>query len=225
MPRKVWIALTIETFVFAILLFGSAGTLNWAAGWAFMILFVGGLWLLVLRLARSDPALLEERMKMRAQPGQPLWDRILLRSIIILWFAWLVLTALDAGRFHWSKVPLWLQWLGAAAIPFAFWIFDWTFKENTFSAPVVRIQKERGHKVISTGPYAIVRHPLYAGALVLMPATALLLGSWYGVLGSMIVGVCLNVRTIMEDRTLMRELEGYPEYARHVRYRLIPFIW
>jgi len=225
MPRKVWIALTIETFVFAILLFGSAGTPNWTAGWAFMILFVGGLWLLVLRLARRDPALLEERMKMRAQPGQPLWDRILLRTIIILWFAWLVLTALDAGRFHWSKVPVWIQWLGGAAIPFAFWIFDWTFKENTFSAPVVRIQKERGHKVISTGPYAIVRHPLYAGALLLMPATALLLGSWYGLLASIILGACLNVRTIMEEKTLMHELEGYPEYARRVRYRLIPFIW
>jgi protein-S-isoprenylcysteine O-methyltransferase Ste14 len=225
MPRKVWIALTIETFVFAILLFGSAGTLNWAAGWAFMVLFFGCAWLLVLRLARSDPALLEERMKMRPQPGQPLWDRILLRTIIILWFAWLVLTALDAGRFHWSKVPVWLQWLGGAAVPFAFWIFDWTFKENTFSAPVVRIQKERGHKVISTGPYAIVRHPLYAGALLLMPGTALLLGSWYGLLGSIILGLCLVVRIIMEEKTLLRELDGYPEYTRRLRYRLIPFVW
>src|SRR5580692_3456223 len=97
MPRKVWIALTIETFVFAILLFGSAGRLNWAAGWAFMILFLGSLWLLVLRLARRDPALLAERMKMKAQPGQPLWDRILLQTIIILWFAWFVLAALDGG--------------------------------------------------------------------------------------------------------------------------------
>jgi protein-S-isoprenylcysteine O-methyltransferase Ste14 len=225
MPRKVWIALTIETFVFAILLFGSAGTINWTAGWAFMILFFGCLWLLVLRLARRDPALLEERMKMRPQPGQPLWDRVLLTTIIILWLAWFVLVALDAGRFHWSKVPVWLQCLGGAAFLFAFWIFDWTFKENTFSAPVVRIQKERGHKVISTGPYAIVRHPLYSGALLLMPSTALLLGSWYGVLGSTILAACLIVRTIMEDKTLMRELEGYPEYAQRVRYRLIPFVW
>jgi len=225
MPRKVWIALTIETFVFAILLFGSAGTLNWAAGWAFMILFLGCLWLLVLRLARRDPALLAERMKMKAQPGQPLWDRILLRTMIILWFAWFVLAALDGGRFHWSNAPVWLQWLGGAAVPFAVWIFDWTFKENTFSAPVVRIQKERGHKVISSGPYAIVRHPLYAGALLLMPATSLLLGSWYGVLGSMVVAAGLVVRTIMEEKTLVRELDGYPEYARRVRYRLIPFVW
>jgi protein-S-isoprenylcysteine O-methyltransferase Ste14 len=225
MPRKVWIALTIEAFVFAILLFGSAGTLNWAAGWAFMILFFGCLWLLVLRLARHDPALLAERMKMRAQPGQPLWDRILLRTIIILWFAWLILAALDGGRFHWSKVPVWLQWLGGVAVPFAVWIFDWTFKENTFSAPVVRIQKERGHKVISSGPYAIVRHPLYSGALLLMPATSLLLGSWYGVLGSMVLAAGLGIRTIMEEKTLVRELEGYSEYARRVRYRLIPFVW
>lgn len=225
MPRKVWIALTIETLVFAMVLFGSAGRLNWTAGWAFMILFLGSLWLITLRLARRDPALLEERMKMKGQAGQPLWDRILLRTIIILWFAWFALAALDGGRLHWSSVSVWLQWLGGAAVLFAVWIFDSTFKENTFSAPVVRIQKERGHKVISSGPYAIVRHPLYAGALLLMPATSLLLGSWYGVLGSMVVAAGLVLRTIMEEKTLRQELEGYPEYTQRVRYRLVPFIW
>jgi protein-S-isoprenylcysteine O-methyltransferase Ste14 len=225
MPRKVWIAIAIEFLIFAILLFGSAGTVHWVAGWAFMILFFALMLLLTLRLARRDPALLEERMKMRSQPGQPLWDRILLGTIIILWFVWLVLAALDGGRFHWSNVPVWLQCLGGAAAPFAFWIFDRTFKENTFTAPVVRIQKERGHKVISTGPYAVVRNPLYAGALLLMPSASLLLGSWYGLLGSLVLAACLVIRTVMEDKTLMRELDGYPEYARRVRHRLIPYVW
>jgi RNA polymerase sigma factor (sigma-70 family) len=131
----------------------------------------------------------------------------------------------EPGRFHWSRVPVWLQWIGGAAVPLAFWIFDRTFKENTFATPVVRIQKERGHKVISTGPYSIVRHPLYSGAMLLMPSMALLLGSFYGLLGSLILYTVLVFRTIMEDQTLMRELNGYPEYARHVRYRLIPFVW
>jgi protein-S-isoprenylcysteine O-methyltransferase Ste14 len=225
MPRKVWIALIIEFFLFAILLFGSAGTLDWVAGWVFMILFFACLWLLVLRLAQRDPELLKERMKMRLQPGQPLWDKILLSSLIIPWFGLLILIGLDAGRFHWSRVPVWLQWVGGAAVPLAFWIFDRTFKENTFATPVVRIQKERGHKVISTGPYSIVRHPLYSGAMLLMPSMALLLGSFYGLLGSLILYTVLVFRTIMEDQTLMRELNGYPEYARHVRYRLIPFVW
>jgi protein-S-isoprenylcysteine O-methyltransferase Ste14 len=225
MPRKVSIALTIEFVLFAIILFGSAGTLDWFAGWVFMILFFGCLWLLVLKLAQRDPALLEERMKMRLPPDQPLWDKILLRSLIVLWLVFLILMGLDAGRFHWSQVPAWLQWVGSAAMLIAFWIFDLTFKENTFATPVVRIQKEREHKVITTGPYSVVRHPLYSGAMLLMPSMALLLGSWYGVIGSLILYTVLVFRTVMEDQTLMRELNGYPEYARRVRYRLIPFVW
>jgi protein-S-isoprenylcysteine O-methyltransferase Ste14 len=225
MPRRVWIAIAIEFLIFAIILFGSAGRIQWVAGWAFLILFFASMLLVIFRLAQRDPALLEERMKMRAQPGQPLWDRILLTAIIIIWFVWLVVAGLDAGRLHPAQVPVWLQWLGGAVIPVAFWIFDQTFKENTFAAPVVRIQKERGHKVISTGPYAIVRHPLYSGVLLLMPAIALMLGSWYGLIGSAVLVPLLIIRTIMEDHTLMQELSGYPEYARRVRYRLIPFVW
>src|SRR5580692_7367944 len=145
--------------------------------------------------------------------------------VILLWLGWLILMGLDAVRFRWSVMPKWLQLIGVVGIVLSFWICYCTFRENTFLAPVVRIQKERGHKVISTGPYSIVRHPLYAGALLLMPATSLLLGSWYGVLGSVVVAAGVVIRTLMEEKTLLRELEGYPEYARRVRYRLIPFAW
>jgi protein-S-isoprenylcysteine O-methyltransferase Ste14 len=98
-------------------------------------------------------------------------------------------------------------------------------RENTFLAAVVRIQTERGHRVISTGPYATVRHPLYAAMLIYFPANALLLGSWYGLAASFVLSGCLVLRTVMEDRELLRGLEGYPDYAARVRYRLIPFVW
>jgi protein-S-isoprenylcysteine O-methyltransferase Ste14 len=99
------------------------------------------------------------------------------------------------------------------------------FHENTFLAAVVRIQAERGHRVVSTGPYAVVRHPLYAVMLVFLPANALMLGSWYGVAGAMVLAGAIVFRTAMEDRELLRGLDGYAAYAARVRYRLIPFVW
>ena len=99
------------------------------------------------------------------------------------------------------------------------------FRENTFLAAVVKIQTERGHRVISTGPYATVRHPLYAAVLIYLPANALLLGSWYGLAASFVLSGGIVFRTAMEDRELQRGLEGYAEYAARVRYRLIPFVW
>ena len=99
------------------------------------------------------------------------------------------------------------------------------FRENTFLTAEVRIQDERGHKVISTGPYAVVRHPLYSAVLIYLPSTALLLGSWWGLASSFLLSGGLAFRTAMEDRELRRGLEGYTQYAARVRYRLIPFVW
>jgi protein-S-isoprenylcysteine O-methyltransferase Ste14 len=105
------------------------------------------------------------------------------------------------------------------------WIWHRTFQENTLLAPVVKIQQERGHSVVSTGPYRAVRHPLYAGVLIFFPATAMMLGSWWGVAAAIPLAAGLVARTAMEDRELQRRLDGYPDYARRVRYRLIPGVW
>jgi protein-S-isoprenylcysteine O-methyltransferase Ste14 len=211
--------------IFAVLLFISAGTILWPAGCAFIILFFGGAAGITFVLARYDPALLRERMKSPIQRDQPLWDKIFLCLVIVLWLGWLILMGLDAGRFHWSVMPVGLQVAGGAIVALAFWICYRTFRENTYLAPVVRIQKERGHKVVSTGPYAVVRHPLYSAVLIMLPSIALMLGSWYGLTGSFLIGGAILFRTVMEDQKLMRELEGYAEYAARVRYRLVPFIW
>ncbi len=225
MGVKVWLTLAVEAVIFSALLFGAAGTIRWPAGWAYLILFfVGALWI-TLFLARHDPALLAERMKIPVQKGQPFWDKILILPMIVAWCAWLVLMGLDAVRFRWSAMPLWLQCAGGALIVLSFWMFARVFRENPFLTAVVKIQTERGHRVISTGPYAAVRHPLYAAVLIYLPANALLLGSWYGLAGSFVLSGGLVFRTAMEDRELRRGLAGYAEYAARVRYRLIPFVW
>jgi len=225
MSRKVWLALTIEAVIFAVLLFGAAGTIFWLAGWAYLFLFFFGAARISLWLAREDPALLAERMKPPIQKGQPFWDKVFLLTTSAAWCGWLVLMGLDAVRFHWSAMPLWLEVAGGALMVVSFRMIVRVFQENPFLASVVKIQTERGHRVIFTGPYAIVRHPLYATMLIFLPANALLLGSWYGLAALLVFLPGFVFRTVMEDRELMRGLPGYKEYADRVQYRLIPFVW
>jgi protein-S-isoprenylcysteine O-methyltransferase Ste14 len=225
MKPKVWLALGIEALILAVLLFGSAGTLHWPAGWAFMIVFFATGLPMTLMLARHDPALLDERLKWVVQKDQPLWDRVFVSLFLPLFVGWFILIGLDAGRFHWSVMPVWLQVVGGLGLVLSLALMYRVFRENTFAAAVVRIQKERGQKVISTGPYAIVRHPLYTTMLLYLPALALMLGSWYGLATSFLLFAVLVVRTALEDRELQRGLDGYADYAHRVRYRLIPGIW
>jgi protein-S-isoprenylcysteine O-methyltransferase Ste14 len=222
---KVGLAPAGEALVFSALLFGGAGTIVWPAAWAYLALFfIGASWLTVM-LARHNPALLAERMKSPVQKGQPVWDRVFLVAMMVVWCGWLVLIGLDAVRFRWSVMPVWLECAGAALMVLPFRMIARVFRENPFLVAVVRIQTERGHHVISTGPYATVRHPLYAATLVFLPANALMLGSWYGLAASVVLVAGIMFRTAMEDRELQRGLAGYTEYAARVRYRLIPFVW
>ena len=225
MPAKVALALAAEAAVFALLLFGSAGTLRWPEAWIFLIIFFGCATSLTITLARDDPALLNERMRTLFQRGQPLWDKVLLGIIGPLFIAWLAVMGADSRRFHWSNVPAWLEVAGAFGVALSMWAVGRVFRANTFLAPVVKIQEERTHTVISTGPYAIVRHPMYASVLWLFIATPLLLGSWYGVGVSALIMLGIAIRTALEDRELHHRLAGYTEYAQKVRYRLIPFVW
>ena len=118
-----------------------------------------------------------------------------------------------------------MQTVGAVLIALCMYVFYLTFRENTHAAPVVKIQTERGHRVVTTGPYALVRHPMYAGALLLFVGVPLLLGSWYGLAAALVMIALLVARIVMEERTLTNELPGYREYAERVRWRLIPGIW
>jgi protein-S-isoprenylcysteine O-methyltransferase Ste14 len=213
------------TAVLALILFGAAGTWRWPAGWLFLA-ELGGCGLAIsLWLARYDPALLAERMSFGFQPAQKAWDKVFIVAIIAFWIGWLVLMGLDAVRFRWSSVPTWLQAAGAILIALCMYIAYLAFRENSYAAPVVKIQRERGHRVVSTGPYAHVRHPMYAGALLFFIGMPLLLGSWWGLAVAPVVTAMLVARILMEERTLAEGLSGYREYAARVRYRLVPGVW
>jgi protein-S-isoprenylcysteine O-methyltransferase Ste14 len=216
----------VKALAFIVLpLFLAAGTFAWPAGWIFVISFMAMTIAISLMLLHHDPALFNERLKGLYQEGQPWWDKLILSAVMFLWLAWLALIGLDAGRFHWSDVPLAVQVLGFAGVVAAFIALYVVSRTNSFLVPVVRLQSERGQRVISTGPYALVRHPMYAAALLLLFATPPMLGSWWGLLGALALAAVLVLRTSLEDRTLQRGLPGYADYARQVRYRLVPLLW
>ena len=222
---KALLEVLAEFAVFATLLFVCAGTLLWPAGWAFMSLFFGFALALVLWLAREDPELLAERMSSPIQRGQPLWDKMFVAAVLLLFLTWLIVMPLDAVRFGWSEVPDWLQLMGALGVVLSFYIMFLTFRENAYLALVVKLQEEKGQSVVSTGPYRYVRHPMYASMFLFFPAGALLLGSWWGLLPCAVLLGLLVWRIPLEERVLENGLAGYDEYERNVRYRLVPHIW
>ena len=210
--------------VFAGVLFGSAGRLDLPMVWAYLCTYAGFLLAFGIVMSRKDPDLLRERR--RAGKGAKTWDRVLMAIYGVLFFGTWIVAGVDVGRFHWSDtVPLGLQIVGLEACAAAFGLVWWATWVNTFFSRVVRIQEDRGHRVITAGPYQYVRHPGYTGNVFAWPGTALALGSWWAMLP--VVGIVLIyvLRTALEDRTLQAELDGYQEYAEQVRYRLLPGVW
>jgi protein-S-isoprenylcysteine O-methyltransferase Ste14 len=215
----------VEIFLlFAVPVFLSAGTIAWPEAWFFVAISTLGGISIGLRLWRNDPALLAERMKPLLQPGQPLWDRLILTSYAVLLVGWLVVMGLDR-RFGWSSVPYFLSIAGALICLGCWLMMELVFRANTFLAPTVKIQRERDHSVVSDGPYAIVRHPMYAVQVVYFFAGALLLGSWWALIGAALLTIVLAVRVPLEEDQLRRNLAGYGDYMTRVRYRLIPGLW
>jgi protein-S-isoprenylcysteine O-methyltransferase Ste14 len=211
--------------VFAILLFVPAGTINWTGAWIFLIetsviSIVLGVW-----LTRHDPELLKERMRSPIQKEQSPADKIVTGLLLLFFFGWFAFMALDAVRFKWSTVPAWLQVPGALGVLVASYIGYLTLRENTFAALVVKVQEERAQKVITTGPYRYVRHPMYAGMIFYLVCAPLLLGSWWGLLwGCGLLGL-FAARILIEEGILRKGLPGYNEYAAQVRYRMVPRVW
>lgn len=209
----------------ALLLFLPAGTLAWPQGWAFLILFFLGSEASTVWMLRHDRALLAERMKSPVAGDQSPRDRAVMIAIMISFIGWIAFMALDARRFGWSSTPLWAQALGAALIIAAFCGWFAVLRANSFAATRVRLQPERGQTVVTTGPYAIVRHPMYASTLLFMIGAPLLLGSLWGLAGLIVFVPLLAARTLGEEAVLRRGLAGYADYARRVRFRLAPGIW
>jgi protein-S-isoprenylcysteine O-methyltransferase Ste14 len=221
--------LVIQTVVWfglmGAIIFGAAGTTSYVGGWRYLGEMIALSAVFGIHSARVDPGLLRERLKPPIQKEQPLADKLIVIPILFLLFGGMGFMAADAARWHWSTMPASVQWAGCVLLLAAILFMYWTLRTNTFAAPVVKIQKERGQTVITTGPYALVRHPLYFGALFYVAATSLVLGSWWGLATVPLVAFGVAVRIPVEEQTLRDGLQGYADYARRVHWRLIPFIW
>jgi protein-S-isoprenylcysteine O-methyltransferase Ste14 len=208
-----------------LILFVTAGDWSWPQGLAFLVEIAISSFAISFWLARHDPALLAARLSAPVHRDQQSWDRVFMAGAALVFLGWLVLSALDARRFQWSHVPLWAQALGAVLIALCMMLVWLTFRVNTFAAPQVRIQKDRRQRVITDGPYRFIRHPMYAGALLMFVGAPLLLGSWWGLLFVPVAVVGIGIRAVGEERMLRRELPGYEDYMRQVRRRLFPGLW
>lgn len=205
------------------LVFLPVGRLDWLPGWYF-IAFVGVAYgASALILARVNPAIY--RARSRFQPGTKRWDMILLWLMLPAMVAEVPLATFDAGRMAWSAVPLSVVILGYVLLGAGIAVTAWAQAVNRFFEPGVRVQRERGQNVVSSGPYAIVRHPGYVGALMMFAGIALALASWWALIPAAWAGAILILRTSWEDALLQAELDGYADYARRVRFRLVPGIW
>ncbi|MCK1642720.1 isoprenylcysteine carboxylmethyltransferase family protein [Bradyrhizobium sp. 157] len=224
MIAKLLLQNTIVVVGMGALLFAAAGSLDWPGAWVMLIVsaILGpacGLW-----LAKTDPALLAERMRPKFQADQPAADKIFMLIFVAALLLWLVAIGLDR-RADASDVPLLLQALGLAMFLLSIAFIMWVFRENSFAAPVVKVQTARHQRVISSGPYAFVRHPMYSAIMLYFIGIPLLLGSWWGVAFAPVFAVLFAIRARIEERALVEGLPGYADYAARVRYRLVPGIW
>ena len=208
------------------ILFWLAGDWRWIEGWIFSALFCLLSLATVFYLYLKDPALLNERFGSPVQKNQKSWDKFLLVIFFFGFLVWYAIMPLDARQFGWSpQLSVWVKVIGAILFSLGFYLLYRAMKENTYAAPVIKMQKERGQTVIATGPYAIVRHPMYTGGTLLFLGGPLLLGSLYGLVTGFLLSLMLALRTFGEEAMLRTELAGYEEYSKRVRWRLIPFLF
>jgi protein-S-isoprenylcysteine O-methyltransferase Ste14 len=169
-----------------------------------------------------DPGLIRERLR----PGPGGKDSLIGFLAAPLWLGSYVVAGLDVGRYHWSDtIPLAIQVFGILLMAAGVAVVTWSAAVNPFASTLIRIQRERGHRVITTGPYSCVRHPMYACCLPIFIGGALALGSWFAALPRLLIVALILRRTAVEDRTLSEQLEGYAEYTGKVRYRVLPGLW
>ena len=228
--RKMSFAKLIFTLIYilifpAILLFLSNDWF-WIEGCIFCIWFIVLCFSTILFLYKNDPELLTERYRKPGTGEQKGWDKYVVFGLVIGFTSWIVIMPLDAKRFEWTSFfPLWLKIVGGIELIFSFLLFFKSYYDNTFLSPLVRIQTERKQEVISTGVYGFVRHPMYLGGILLFIGTPMLLGSIYGLIIGFLMIFLLVSRILGEEKMLLEELEGYADYKKSVKYRLIPLIW
>ena len=220
--RRSLLSLAVFLLILALVMFLPAG-IGWWHGWLFLGVFVLQVALATIYLWRRNPEIFVARSEFHAQTR--FWDKMLAVFLLLPSLVAIFPVAAMDYRSHWSSVPLWVIVLGYVLLTFGMLGSVSAEAVNKFAEPGVRIQSERGHKVVETGPYAVVRHPMYATAFLLFAGIALALGSYWALVPAAVAGMILIVRTGLEDRMLQRDLPGYKEYAGRVRYRLVPGLW
>ncbi len=212
----------VSVLIIGVLLFLSAGRLNWLWAW----LFLAG-WLLLMLMSafvmRKSPGLINERGRMADNVKG--WDKVLMGIYSLILFTTPVVAGLDAVRFEWSAMSLALHVIGGVLFVPAMIMPLWAMSANAYLSAMVRIQDDRGHQVVTTGPYRYVRHPMYVGTIFFGLSIPLFLGSWWTFIPCGLIVAIFITRAALEDKTLREELPGYAEYAQRVRYRLLPGVW
>jgi len=218
------IRMVLVPALWAGLLFAGAGRVDWLRGWICIGLFAITAVACPAIAGHYNPSLLEARRTWFHKDAKRS-DRILVMTLLPLVVALPLVAGLDAARFRWSSLSFLFVYVGIILFVLAIIVVTWTMSINPFAERAVRIQTERGHRVITSGPYHVVRHPLYTASIVMWAAVSLILGSLWALVVTGLIAVLLSVRTAMEDRMLRQELHGYEQYAMRTRYRLLPGIW
>ncbi|HWR25938.1 MAG TPA: isoprenylcysteine carboxylmethyltransferase family protein [Methanosarcina sp.] len=209
-------------FMLGLSLFLPAGSFNFWQAWVYLIIFIVSSAAVTVYLWKKDPKLLESRVKAGPGAEKEKAQKIIQLFASICFIAILVIPSLD-HRFGWSNVQLYIVVAGNILVVLGFFLIFLVFKENTFAAATVEMSTDQ--KVITTGPYSIVRHPMYISALIMLFGTPLALGSWWGLVTLIPMTLIIVLRLLDEEKFLLKNLRGYKEYCQKTRYRLIPFIW
>jgi protein-S-isoprenylcysteine O-methyltransferase Ste14 len=223
---KIFLKILLALVIQALILFVSAGHTDIPRAWIYI--FINFIFTVVIAgiLLKYSPEVVYHRSKWRGKRGTKSWDKVLLPAFIIIgWIFMLVIIGLDVGRFRWSLLTIEFAVLGFVFYLVSTIIVTWAMITNKYFEATVRIQKDRGHRVVSTGPYIFIRHPGYIGGILGEISIPLIIGSFYGLIPAVIAIILLIIRTSLEDKTLHNELDGYSEYAKRVKYKLIPGIW
>jgi len=219
MKKKILGILMLYPLFICVFLFLPSGSFKFWEAWMYSITLFIPMLTTVLYLVHKDPALLERRMKIKEKEEK---QKMITRLFWLPFILGFLIPGFD-DRFNWSDVSPALVIIGNLMVFFAyFWIF-FVFRENTYTSRIIEVEKEQ--KVISTGPYSIVRHPMYSGMIVMFLFTPLALGSWWAFIAFAFIPLVLVFRIFDEERVLIKELPGYKEYCQKIRYRLIPSIW
>jgi len=222
LPIRTATTFIIGAIALGVLLFLPAGTFNYWQAWVFIVVFMITISVFGVYFSLKDPALMERRKQAGPAAEQSTLQKIVATLAFTSLFALFVLSALDR-RFGWSQVPPLVSWIGDGLLVLSFIMFYFVFRVNSYGASNIRV--EQNQQVISTGPYALVRHPMYDGALVMAVSIPLALGSWWALALLIITMPVLVIRILDEEKVLAKDLPGYTEYEQKVRYRLVPYLW